>query len=118
MFSDKLQEVRKKKGLTQQGLAELMGTTQANIARYEKGERKPKLETIRKYAEKLDVNFNELISFEDGMSLWIAEKKDFPMSNKEQRLIEAYRTAPEHIQEAVLKLLDLDIQSKKKSSVS
>lgn len=108
MFGDNLKKVRKAKGLTQKGLAELVGTTQQNIANYENDYRVPKISTIQLYADSLGVPLSELLPFEEGLSLWKAEKKDFPMTSKEQKIIDAYRHAPIHIQQSVLKLLDME----------
>lgn len=45
-FKSRLKELRKEKGLSQQELADLLGSTSVSVMRYEKGQRQPKLTTI------------------------------------------------------------------------
>ncbi len=47
-------EQRKARGLSQQELAELTGTTQSAIARLESGGRPPRIDTLLRIAEALD----------------------------------------------------------------
>jgi len=49
-----LVEQRRKRDLSQQELAELVGTTQSAIARIERGERPPKVDTLLRIANALD----------------------------------------------------------------
>jgi transcriptional regulator with XRE-family HTH domain len=58
---EKIQKLRKEKGLTQAELAKKSGLSEISIRKYENNDRKPKLETIRKIAIALDVYMNELI---------------------------------------------------------
>ena len=46
--SERIKQARKKAGLTQKKLAEILGTSQQNLAQYENGKRKPKIETLKK----------------------------------------------------------------------
>lgn len=55
-----IQELRKRRGLTQGQLAEALGTTRVTIARYETGERTPRLQTIEKLAAILQVTPGEV----------------------------------------------------------
>ncbi len=48
-----LKEVRKGKGITQQELAELVGTKKSNISRFESGRYNPSLDFLIKVAEGL-----------------------------------------------------------------
>lgn len=52
---------RKRKGITQQELAEIIGTTPASISRYENGERKLDLETAAKIAKALGCTVDDLV---------------------------------------------------------
>ena len=81
-FGERVKELRLKKGLSQRELGERMGgITQQTIAQYEKSENYPKLETIRRIAKALDVPFDNLVPFDDGLSLWIKEKKQSTQKN-------------------------------------
>ena len=52
---------RKKAGLTQKALADKLGIPYQGISQYERGVRKPKLETLDRIAEALGVNFLDLV---------------------------------------------------------
>ena len=60
-FSERLTTLRKKKGFTQQALAELVGVQVLQIRRYESGASQPTLDVIRKMAIALSVTADELI---------------------------------------------------------
>lgn len=53
---DLIRKYRKQKGLTQKKLGDLCGIADSNIRKYETGRQKPKIETIEKIAEALDVH--------------------------------------------------------------
>lgn len=59
--SEKIQEARSKAGLTQQQLADAIGTTTQNISQYERGVRNPKIETLRKIADAFGVPVTEFL---------------------------------------------------------
>lgn len=54
-FGEKLKDIRFMRGLSQDELAALLGTSKQVISRYETGQRTPKLDVVQKYAEKLHV---------------------------------------------------------------
>ena len=60
-FGQKVKEIRKKKNLSQQQLGQIMGIKQQTVAQYEKAIDQPKLSTVRKIAEALDVTISELV---------------------------------------------------------
>lgn len=70
-IGQKIKRMRLEKGLTQKDLAALLGTSQQNLAQYEKDKRRPKIETVRKIAKALDVYIGDLI---DDWSIY--PKKD------------------------------------------
>lgn len=55
----KIKEMRKHKGLTQKQLGTLCGIADSNIRKYENGQQNPKIETLRKIANALDVSVIE-----------------------------------------------------------
>ncbi len=63
-FSDRLSDFRKLRGLTQEGLADLIGITKTQVYRYEKGGAQPTLDVIKRLAIALSVTTDQLI-FED-----------------------------------------------------
>lgn len=60
-FGEKIKNTREEKKLSQRALGEKMGVTQQTIAQYEKIQDTPKLSTIRKIAEALDIPMSDLI---------------------------------------------------------
>ncbi len=65
-FPERLAALRKKKGLTQQALADIIGVHMIQVSRYESGASQPTLDVIRKLAVALSVSADELIFGEDG----------------------------------------------------
>jgi transcriptional regulator with XRE-family HTH domain len=59
-----LRKARIEKKLSQKELADELGVTTATISRYESGERKLPVETAKRIAELLDVNWYSL--FDEG----------------------------------------------------
>lgn len=78
-FGERLREIRKEKGLTQEAFAQLLGTSKQVLSRYETGQRSPKISQVQEYAQKLGVSTEYLMeetaeegtfnSFYDGSGL-------------------------------------------------
>ena len=62
-FGKRLKEIRKRKGLTQEQLADLMGMEVNNISYLEQGKHLPKKENLEKLCQALDVEPKELFDF-------------------------------------------------------
>jgi len=60
-FGKRLMEVRKKKGLSQEDLATLIGTKGPAIGRYERGAANPTIEVAIRLADALDVSLDYLV---------------------------------------------------------
>ena len=56
-----IKDIRTKRNLTQEQLADKIGKTQANVSRYENGERKLDLETAAKIAKALGCTVDDLV---------------------------------------------------------
>lgn len=56
---------RKKKGLTQEDLAEKLGVTSKSISRWENGNTMPDYSLLKDLCRELDINVNELLSGEN-----------------------------------------------------
>jgi transcriptional regulator with XRE-family HTH domain len=69
-LGDKLQELRKNKGWSQEQLSKKIGAHQRYISRYENNVSKPSAETLRKLSEVFDVTVDYLLAeeSEDGSS--------------------------------------------------
>jgi len=61
--SERIRRIRKEKGLTQKQLASRLGVSQAMITKYEQSLRKPKIGTIVKIADALDVDVSEVLDY-------------------------------------------------------
>lgn len=53
---DMIRKYRTEKGLTQKKLGELCGIADSNIRKYESGNQNPKIETLQKIADALDID--------------------------------------------------------------
>lgn len=60
----KIKELRLKKGINQQELADELGITRSSLAHYEKGTRKMYLETLRLFADYFGVTMDDLLGNE------------------------------------------------------
>ncbi|QCQ04097.1 helix-turn-helix transcriptional regulator [Ligilactobacillus animalis] len=67
-MDNRIKELRLEKGLSQRKLSEKTGISQQALSLYEKGERKPKIETWQKLADYFDVS----VSYLQG----VTDKKD------------------------------------------
>ncbi len=59
-IEDKIRRARLRKGITQNKIAEKIGISQPTYAQWENGKRKPKLETLKKIADALEVPVSTL----------------------------------------------------------
>lgn len=65
MFGKRLRSVREQRGLSQQQLADRVGTARVTITMYEAGEREPNFEMLSKLAEVLEVSTDYLLGRTD-----------------------------------------------------
>ena len=71
-FNEKLQELRKQKGLTQEELAEKLYVSRTAISKWESGRGYPNIESLKAIAKFFSVTIDELLS--SGEVLTIAEE--------------------------------------------
>lgn len=72
-LGDKIREIRKKKGYSQEKLAEIVAISKMSIRRYETNERQPSLNTLNKIANALNIDVWELY---DGCQLKPTQKDE------------------------------------------
>ena len=84
--SEKIKNSRLQAGLTQKELAKRLGTSQQNIAQYESGKRIPKIETLQKIANALNVSVNELRSDNEIMLEKLSEDISVAMDSFKQEI--------------------------------
>lgn len=56
-----VKEMRKKRGLTQKQLAELLGVKQQNVSDWERSARSPSVKNLKKLADALNCRIDDLI---------------------------------------------------------
>ena len=73
LFKERLRDLRIEKGLSQEALAKALKTYQANIAEWEKGKKKPSMDSIISLAEYFEVSTDYLLGFEreDGTKTFL-----------------------------------------------
>ena len=63
----RIRQRRRKLGLSQQELAERVGTPQCQISLYESGRAFPRIDTVEKLAAALETTASELLRIDDGL---------------------------------------------------
>ena len=61
MLAAKLKDLRLKKGISQETLAENLNTSRSNISKYESGKLEPNLFTLKKLCEFYNISADELL---------------------------------------------------------
>jgi transcriptional regulator with XRE-family HTH domain len=80
-FGKRLREIRIERELTQTEFAKLLGTSKQILSRYELEQRSPKIDQVKKYAEKLNVSVDYLLGdteSEADYNAFISENKEKP----------------------------------------
>jgi transcriptional regulator with XRE-family HTH domain len=101
-FGKRLLELRKRKGLSQEDLAEMIGTKGPAIGRYERDAGKPSLDAIIKLASILDVSIDYLLG---------NTNEEVDQQNLKRML--AIQQLPKDIQEKVYYFIDISIRDTK-----
>lgn len=68
MFSDRLNQTRKKQGITAQQMADMLHTGLRNYRKYESGNAKPTLDGLVQIADILDVSTDYLLCRDEFLS--------------------------------------------------
>lgn len=82
MIGDKIKELRLQNGLTQKSLGEKCGIAEPTIRKYELGKLNPKVETVKKIADALNVPISEIMD-------WSKFDEQYPNLANEVKLIES-----------------------------
>ena len=94
-FNEKLQELRKNKGLTQEELAEILFVSRTAISKWESGRGYPNIESLKAIARLFSITVDELLSSEELLN--IAEQDNKQREN--------------HIRDLIFGLLDISALS-------
>ena len=68
-FNEKLQELRKQKGLTQEELAELLYVSRAAISKWESGRGFPNIESLKAISKYFSISLDDLLSGEEILAI-------------------------------------------------
>lgn len=84
---DMIKKYRLEKGLTQKELGELCGMADSAVRRYENGRSNPTLETVKRFADALNVFITDLVN--ENVEY---DRPDSPTPSDELILLQNYRT--------------------------
>ena len=99
---------RKELGLTQEELAEKVGTTKQVVSKYELGQRSPKIFMANAFAEALGTTLNELLGVKDESELEVFNvplKKPqavYPQTDEVRILVNGFNKLPHEQQKQAL----------------
>lgn len=86
LLGKRIKELRRKKGFTQEQLAEKIGIGTPNISYFETGKFTPAIETIQKIASALDVEIYELYMFKKEKSIEEIRKELINKINSDEKI--------------------------------
>lgn len=75
-FHEKLQELRKRKGLTQEELAEALYVSRTAISKWESGRGFPNIESLKAVSKFFSVSVDELLSGEELLAIAVDDRKE------------------------------------------
>lgn len=101
IFGQRLAAIRKDQGLSQQRFADMLGTTRANIAYYERSAKNPTTDFVQRCAEALNSKVADLIGEPSDQP----KKKRGPKSELEQRF-EIIAKMPRSRQKKIIDVVD------------
>lgn len=97
-----IQRIRKEKGLTQAELAKKAGLSEIAIRKYENGDRKPKIETLRCIATALGVPLYELLDWNQYETNDFIQDFSLSMDEQGKMLIMTKKEAQEALDKELL----------------
>ena len=68
-FNEKLQELRRREGLTQEDLADILHVTRAAISKWESGRGLPSIDSLKNIASYFSISLDELLSSESLLAI-------------------------------------------------
>ncbi|TYP56803.1 helix-turn-helix domain-containing protein [Thermosediminibacter litoriperuensis] len=85
MIGERIKSLREERKITQQELAQYLGVSQKTISNYEKGERSPDPETLKKIADYFDVTVDYLLGRSNHRQLTRKDERDIEKIIEETR---------------------------------
>ena len=99
-----LRKLRKEKGVSQQKLADDLGTSQQSIHQYENSAVEPDIDTLKKFARYFDTSVDYLIG-KTHIRCKPEATKDFRLTDQEALLLDRFRYLDEEQRESLLGFL-------------
>lgn len=90
MLKDNLKKARLNAGLTQKEVAERLGVAQQQYARWEQGQRNPKIEVLDRLAEIFNTTTDALKGRDDGLEDIITTLRQYDPTEEEKEHIRSY----------------------------
>ena len=81
-ISERLQELRKKEGYSQEQVAEMLGLSRQAISKWESGQGKPEIDNIIKLTEIYHVSADYILLGTEKVSVPVPEKKELSQEYK------------------------------------
>lgn len=102
-FSEKLIELRKSRGLSQQQLAEALGLSRSAIGMYETGKREPDMDVLKIFSDFFMVDMNTLVSPPSDRTTELNELLETLRNREDMRMLFklAKDATPEDVRRAV-----------------
>lgn len=102
MFSERLKQLRKKTGLTQEELSSKLGIARTTYSGYERGTSEPDFDTITKFSEFFKVNLN-----------WLITGSDKVLDVENEKVVEKFSKLSDKGQDYILELMEKMIEQNK-----
>jgi transcriptional regulator with XRE-family HTH domain len=106
-IGDNIAHIRKKRGLTQQELAEKIGITQKLLSHYETGKLRIASEMLFYFASILNVTADEILGLKKAHGNTVGQETRLKIIRRLKKL----ETLPEHQQKVILRSLDMMLNS-------
>lgn len=109
-FKDRLKELRKERGLTQEQLADALELSKSAISMYECGRREPDFDMADLFADYFNVDFDYMVGKDDGSMVYM-DRKSTVMARKLsdrpnlQKLMDYFTTLSDSQLESIIALL-------------
>lgn len=98
-MENRLRELRKKKGMTQDQLAQAVGATKRQIGAWERGENELPMDYADAIAELFDCSIDNLAG---RIHYAVVRLDDPPLNDDERELVDLFRSLPQKGRHAVL----------------
>lgn len=107
-MKDRIRQLRKEAGMTQQEVADRLGVNHVTISGYERGTRRPQFPEADALAELFDVNLEYLLCSTDIRGRYPShEDQLIRVSAEDLRVLRAYQAASSEIKTAVRAVLNI-----------